>query len=112
MMMSWSAARPNFRYKLYLQVVSLHKFSLLFPIQNIKRSEGYFDRKQFIFLPNRRLLDFKVTRLKRIESKIAREAVSKTQNTFKTQNSSKTQTCLNLFNMIQIVTIHMILKHV
>jgi hypothetical protein len=46
------------------------------------------------------------TRLKRIESKIAREAVSKTQNT------SKTQTCLNLFNMIQIVTIHMILKHV
>jgi hypothetical protein len=46
------------------------------------------------------------TRLKRIESKIAREAVSKTQNT------SKTQTCPNLFNMIQIVTIHMILKHV
>ena len=53
-----------------------------------------------------------LTRLKRIESKIAREAVSKTQNTFKTQNSSKTQTCLNLFNMIQIVMIHMILKHV
>ena len=31
------------------------------------------------------------TRLKRIESKIAREAASKAQNTFKTQNISKTQ---------------------
>ena len=32
-----------------------------------------------------------LTRLKRIESKIAREAASMTPNTFKTQNTSKTQ---------------------
>ena len=31
------------------------------------------------------------TRLKRIESKIAREAASKTQNTSKAQNASNTQ---------------------
>jgi hypothetical protein len=31
------------------------------------------------------------TRLKRIESKIAREVATTTQNTFKTQNISKTQ---------------------
>ena len=33
----------------------------------------------------------KKTRLKRIESKIAREAASNTQNTSKAQNTSKTQ---------------------
>ena len=49
--------------------------------------KGYFFR-----MP--RLKESK-TRLKRIEPKIAREAVSKTQNTFKNQNTSKT---LNLFN--------------
>ena len=46
-----------------------------------------------------------ITRLKRIEPKIAREAASKTQNTSKTENNSKTQNTFktqNTQNLIQL----------
>ena len=44
------------------------------------------------------------TRLKKIESKIAREAASKTQNTFKTQNNSYTQNTQNLLQLYQFMS--------
>ena len=51
-----------------------------------------------------------LTRLKRIEPKIAREAAfktennSKTQNTFKTQNTSYTQNTQNLIQLCQFMS--------
>jgi hypothetical protein len=44
------------------------------------------------------------TRLKRIESKIAQEVASNTQNTFKTQNTSYTQNLIQLYQFITDMT--------